>query len=58
MGSGLKWGFNRGLCEGCRGDLISTETEEEWNFINSEIRNRRLLEWYIGLKKRTESGLG
>lgn len=52
MGSGLKWRFNRGLCEGCRGDLISIETEEEWNFINSEIRNRRLLEWYIGLKKK------
>ena len=51
MGSGLTWGYNRGFCEGCGGDLVSIETEEEWNFINRQIRNRRILEWYIGLKK-------
>ena len=45
----------RGLCEWCRGDLISIETEEEWNFINSEIRNRRLLEWW---KKERRVDLG
>ena len=53
MASGLAWMFNRGYCRDCGVDLVSIETEEEciWFFIDSEIRNRYTVEWYIGLEK-------
>ena len=49
MASGFTWMFNRGYCRDCGVDLVSIETEEEWFFIDSEIRNRYTVEWYIGL---------
>ena len=51
MASGFTWMFNRGYCRDCGVDLVSIETEEEWFFIDSEIRNRYTVEWYIGLEK-------
>ena len=45
------------------GDLVSIETEEEWNFINDEIQRRNTTnydnKWSIGLtKKRPGIGAG
>ena len=45
------------------GDLVSIETEEEWNFINDEIQRRNTTNydnrWSIGLtKKGRELDLG
>ena len=53
MASGFTWMFNRGYCRDCGVDLVSIETEEEciWFFIDSEVRNRYTVEWYIGLEK-------
>ena len=38
------------------GDLVSIETEEEWNFINDEIQRRNTTnydnKWSIGLTKK------
>ena len=47
---------NRVICQSQGGDLISIETEEEWNFINNEIQRRNTANydnrWSIGLKKK------
>ena len=52
MASGFTWMFNRDYCRDCGVDLVSIETEEEWFFIDGEIRNRYTAEWYIGLEKK------
>ena len=44
--------FNRDYCRDCGVDLVSIETEEEWFFIDGEIRNRYTAELYIGLEKK------
>ena len=52
--SGKKWSENRDTCKGKGGDLVSIETEKEWQFINSEIQKLSIdepHEWHIGLKK-------
>ena len=54
--SGWSWSLNRFICQGQGGDLISIETEEEWNFIDNEIQRRNNTNydnrWSIGLEKR------
>ena len=37
---GDNWTTDRGICQSQGGDLVSIETEEEWNFIGDEIQNR------------------
>ena len=53
--SGESWRSNRGACQRQGGDLVSIETEEEWNFINNEIQKRNAAhyqnKWSVGLKK-------
>ena len=49
--------MNRFICKSQGGDLISIETEEEWNFINNEIQRRNTKKgyndsWSIGLRKK------
>ena len=49
------WDKNRHICSGQGGDLVSIETEEEWQFINHEIQKRAT--WitgalHIGLEKK------
>ena len=54
---GWSWDWNRIICQSQGGDLISIETEEEWNFINNEIQRRNTKKgyndsWSIGLRKK------
>ena len=53
---GESWKVNRVICKRQGGDLISIETEEEWNFINNEIQRRNETnygnKWSIGLIKK------
>ncbi|CAH3159228.1 unnamed protein product, partial [Pocillopora meandrina] len=52
---GWYWHLNRDICQSQGGDLVSIETEEEWNFINNEIQRRNTSscknKWSIGLMK-------
>ena len=50
---GKTWPQNRATCQGKGGDLVSIETEEEWDFINKQIQKKCIgkpNEWHIGLK--------
>ena len=49
--SGETWTENRYNCQSKEGDLVSIETDDEWQFINEEIQARAIAEWHIGLKK-------
>ena len=53
---GWSWLWGRDNCRRQGGDLVSFETEEEWNFINDEIQRRNSTnyknKWSIGLTKR------
>ena len=52
---GQFWHWNRDICKNLGWDLVSIETEEEWNFINNEIQRRNAINydnrWSIGLRK-------
>ena len=52
----FSWHWNRNKCQSQGGDLVSIETEEEWNFINDEIQRRNMTKydnrWSIGLIKK------
>ena len=53
--SGGDWDENRIVCNDQGGDLVSIETEEEWQFITDEIQKRTTSNtsaWHIGLWKR------
>ncbi|CAH3160167.1 unnamed protein product [Pocillopora meandrina] len=53
---GWSWQWSRYNCQRQGGDLVSFETEEEWNFINDEIQRRNTTnyknKWSIGLEKK------
>ena len=54
---GWSWHRNRDICKSQGGDLVSIETEEEWNFISDEIQRRNKKKsykhrWSIGLTKK------
>ncbi|XP_022796734.1 C-type lectin domain family 4 member D-like [Stylophora pistillata] len=49
------WNESRRICQGQGGDLVSIETEEEWNFINDTIRHDRGEWWHIGLVRENRS---
>ncbi|RMX42259.1 hypothetical protein pdam_00022609, partial [Pocillopora damicornis] len=50
------WLWARETCQKQGGDLVSIETEEEWNFINDQIQRRNTSnyenKWNIGLTKK------
>ena len=53
--TGKSWDENQKNCKASGGDLVSLETEAEWQFVNSKIQNIALQganEWHIGLKKQ------
>ena len=54
---GESWYWSRDTCSSLGGDLVSIETQEEWNLINDERRNTTNYEnkWRIGLKKRARN---
>ena len=54
---GLPWHLNRDICQSLGGDLVSIETEQEWNIIKDEIGRRNIKKshskkWSIGLTKK------
>lgn len=49
------WDKSRSICEKRGGDLISIETEEEWDFIKNEIHNNTKGGWHIGLVRENGS---
>ncbi len=52
--SGKTWSENRVTCQGKGGDLVSIETEDEWQYINGEIQKLCIgvpNEWHVGLNK-------
>ncbi|CAH3159342.1 unnamed protein product, partial [Pocillopora meandrina] len=54
--SGRYWADNVRVCRYQGGDLVSIETEEEWQFISHEIQKRgtsNTSAWHIGLWKRS-----
>ncbi|RMX59357.1 hypothetical protein pdam_00025282 [Pocillopora damicornis] len=57
---GWSWPRNRETCQSQGGDLVSMETEKEWNFMNDAIqrRNTKSFEnkWSIGLTKEKKGG--
>ena len=49
------WSHNSDICSSKGGGLVSIETEEEWQFINHEIKKRgswNFNAWHIGLEKK------
>ena len=55
-GGSWHWSSKRFACQSQEGDLVSIETEEEWNFINNEIQRLNTTNyeniWDIGLTKK------
>ena len=55
--SGQTWSQNRATCQSRGGDLVSIETEAEWEYLNREIQKLCIgvpNEWHIGLKKNDD----
>ena len=49
----INWLWAREACQNQGGDLVSLETEDEWNFINDQIqRGIYRNKWSIGLTKK------
>ena len=46
----FSWHWNRNKCQSQGGDLVSMETEEEWNFINWNV-----LDWMYCLPTKTNT---
>ena len=49
------WSYYSDICSSKGGGLVSIETEEEWQFINHEIKKRgswNFNAWHIGLEKK------
>ena len=58
---GRVWHINKHICSSQGGDLVSIETEEEWQFINREIQKRGTWTtgaWHIGLRRKARFGPG
>nr|XP_058952965.1 adhesion G protein-coupled receptor L4-like [Pocillopora verrucosa] len=57
--SGRKtWNESRSICKADGGDLISIETEEEFDLIIDKIENNNEQKWHIGLAKEYLSKFG
>ena len=56
---GFGWQRNREECQKSGGDLVATETEEEWEFVKNKIQMKSTSgsdEWYIGLYRNASTG--
>ena len=59
--SGSAWNINRKSCEDTKGDLVSMETDDEWEFVKNLTQHRTTDdkdsdEWHIGLEKDKGTG--
>ena len=50
------WSESRQRCKDTGSDLVSIESEKEWNFLKNSLQKMKTIEFYIGLKKDSKSG--
>ncbi|KAL9973657.1 hypothetical protein ACROYT_G020139 [Oculina patagonica] len=52
----LNWEESRRACKNTGSDLVSIESLKEWRFLNNTIQTMETTEYFIGLRKDSESG--
>ena len=50
------WDESRQLCKDAGSDLVSIENKKEWSFLKNTTQRMETAEYYIGLKKESNSG--
>ena len=56
-GRWYNWERSKTICELSGYNLVSIESREEWNFLNQAIQKENTIEYFIGLRKDTSTGL-
>ena len=57
-GSEYNWDGSKEICNEQSGyNLVSIENREEWNFLKQAIQNENTIEYFIGLRKDTSTGV-
>ena len=57
-GNKYNWDGSKKICNEQSGyNLVSIESREEWNFLNRTIQKEDTIEYFIGLRKDTSTGV-
>ena len=56
-GNWYNWERSKTICEQSGYNLVSIESREEWNFLNQTIQKEDTIEYFIGLRKDTSTGV-
>ena len=56
-GNRYNWERSKTICELSGYNLVSIESREEWNFLNRTIQKKDTIEYFIGLRKDTSTGV-
>ena len=56
-GNWYDWERSKIICEQSGYNLVSIESREEWNFLNRTIQKENTIEYFIGLRKDTSTGV-
>ena len=56
-GNWYNWERSKTICEQSGYNLVSIESREEWNFLNRTIQKEDTIEYFIGLRKDTSTGV-
>ena len=56
-GNWYNWERSKIICEQSGYNLVSIESREEWNFLNRTIQKKDTIEYFIGLRKDTSTGV-
>ena len=56
-GNWYDWERSKTICEQSGYNLVSIESREEWNFLNQTIQKENTIEYFIGLRKDTSTGV-